>query len=190
MPKEEKKEKKEKNHVQPNVLYPCQSRFAYKTDLGLFIISFKLKNILPNTITYIVRIFLHISENETKFIKEFSFNSLLKDNKIVKLIRQISNNNFNHCPHDYAEFNANVAKEILGLIKSNSSKNAILGAEAPASNVTLVSSSPTTGSPQSGLSITSGGVQYKTSSTKDAYVKGYSPGYSSNLTIPQSQPIT
>ena len=179
MPKEEKKVKKEKIQLAPNVLYPCESRFAYKTNNGsIFVISFKLKNVIPNIITYVVRLFLRISENETKFIKEFSFNSsYVKNDKIVKLIRQISNKKFRKCPDNYEEFNNEVSKEILGLASIKSKVN-------PPS-VTLIGVSSSTG-PASGLTITIDNITYTTTSTSEASVTGNTLSTPTDVVIPDT----
>lgn len=155
MPKKEKKVKEEKQQA-VSVLYPGQSRFAYKTDNGsIFVISFKFKNVEPNIITYIVRLFLRISEKETKFIKEFSFNNHLSDHKIVKLIQEISNGNFKHCPNNYEEFNEQVSKQILKL-RSVKTKGAI-------PSVILIGAPGGSIAPQSGLTITIDNITYTTS---------------------------
>jgi hypothetical protein len=185
MPKEEKKVNKGKIQLVPNVLYPGQSRFAYKTNNGsIFVISFKLKNVTPNTITYIVRLFLRISEKEIKFIKEFSFNSsYVKNDKIVKLIRQISNKKFRKCPNNYEEFNNEVSKEILGLesIKSTVNPPSIELIGVPAGST----------APQSGLTIQQNGIYYTTfnvpgTNTYEAYVSNNSFTIPTNVTIPQT----
>jgi hypothetical protein len=114
--KEEKQEKHEKQASAVSVLYPGVSRFAYKTDKGvIFLITFKFKNIEPNTITYVVRLFLFVSKDVKKFIKEFSFKSNLSDHKIVDLIQQVSNGIFAKTPHNYENFNEQVSQEILKL---------------------------------------------------------------------------
>ena len=162
MPKEEKKVKG-KIQLVPNVLYPGQSRFAYKTNDGsIFVISFKLKNVVSNTITYIVRLFLLISEKETQFIKEFSFDSShVSNNKINRLLRQISNKNFKKCPDNYEEFNNEVSKEIIAYILNNNNKS--LKSDPPSDPyVSLVPTSSYNMGPQEGLTITIDNITYYT----------------------------
>jgi len=133
--KKVKEEKHEKQALAVSVLYPGQSRFAYKTDKGaLFVITFRFKHIEQNTITYVVRLFLFVSKDVKKFIKEFSFSSDLSDHKIVDLIQQVSNGIFAKTPHNYENFNEQVVKQILNLrpVKTK-------GAPAPAPSVTLIS---------------------------------------------------
>jgi|688.fasta_scaffold311393_2 hypothetical protein len=178
MPKEEKNVKKDKIQLSPNVLYPCQSRFAYKTNNGLiFVIGFKLKVVIPNTITYVVRLFLRISKNVTKFIKDFSFNSsYISNHKINRLTRQISNGNFKRCPHDYKEFNNEVSKEILNLELIKSVVNL--------PSITLIGNSATNTDPVAGIKITIGNIIYITTSTTDASVIGNTLSSSTGVTIP------
>jgi hypothetical protein len=191
MPKEEKKvkegkrvkkEKHEKQGLAVSVLYPCQSRFAYKTDNGaLFVINFKLKNDIPNTITYVVRLFLRISENETKFIKEFSFNNHVSDHKIIKLIQEISNKIFSNTPDNYEKFNEKVSERILRLpfVKTKGTNPSVSLIGVPVGST----------APQSGLIINNyneTNINYNTTSTTTACVIGNTLNTATSVTIPDT----
>ena len=185
-----------KIQVRPNVLYPGQSRFEYRTNDGSrFVIGFNLKNIVPDTITYIVRLFLLISEKETKFIKEFAFDSSYVSNiKINRLFRQISNGKFRKCPHNYEEFNNEVSKEIISYILDNNNKSLKSGdAAVPPPTVSLVAATSSSTGPQANLTINNydgTGITYTTffndiTNTFEASVSGNSFSTFTNVSIPK-----